>query len=175
MRSRAVEDSLKSPASMSLIEISGERLGENAAVSKTVVHRKVHRGFESPPLRFRKPRTSVETRSVRPGFHVFRASSRAIRGQTQQQQTSAANGLRRTRTHVAPCPDPPSINVMGAPFGSSQARLLGVFCSGAYRFLGLFLAKWIRGCNTIASPISSRFSFRRHRKSAHFRDATGIG
>ncbi len=31
-----------------------ERL--NAAVSKTVVRRKAHRGFESPPLRFTKPR-----------------------------------------------------------------------------------------------------------------------
>ena len=71
MRSRAVEDSLKSPASMSFVEISGERLGENAAVSKIVVPRKRYRGFESSPRRLFAEISCSEARSMRPGFDVF--------------------------------------------------------------------------------------------------------
>src|SRR5665811_406152 len=77
MRSGAVEDSLKSPASMSFIEISGERLGENAAVSKTVVHGNVYRGFESPLSASESQEWHVETRSTGPGF----ASFGRVRGQ----------------------------------------------------------------------------------------------
>jgi hypothetical protein len=47
-----------------------ERL--NAAVSKTVVPRKRYRGFESPPLRFRKPRIVCRDPVPRAGFSRLR-------------------------------------------------------------------------------------------------------
>ena len=48
------------------LPLMGERL--NAAVSKTVVPRKRYRGFESPPLRSRKPRIACRDPAREVGF-----------------------------------------------------------------------------------------------------------